>query len=100
MYGGKTLRGEEIIDSFEQNHEQAKKRFDSIKYIDGEVTSQDGGRITVQVKDELTLNGQKHTYQDRLIITCNDQQGPGSVISIENRPFPEERKKLQEFLQA
>ena len=93
-YGDEKLTGESIIQSFVNNHENAKGKLDTIEYIDGKILSTDQNVVTVTVQDKIIKNGFEHIYTDRLILTVEESL----IAKIEYSPFPEERRKLKEFL--
>ncbi len=88
------LTGESIIQSFIDNHENAKSKLDVIEYIDGIVILVNENVVTVTVQDKITKDGLEHIYTDRLILSIEQN----SITKIEYDPFPEERGKLKTYL--
>lgn len=94
-YGNKRLRGDSIIQSFVDNHENAKRKLDKIEYIDGRVDFLKGNFVIVIVQDKIEKAGDIHIYTDRLVIEVKE----ALIVGIEYLPFEEERKKIKEFLE-
>lgn len=100
VYGGNTLRGKSIIQSFIDNHGQAAQKLDRIEYQDGKVEKIEGRSVSVLITDRIWVGSQSHDYYDRLIVTFGPQMGPGSVIHLENRRVDGERERLLQFFKS
>ena len=99
-YNDGVLLGEEIIGAFRASHNNAKNRLDDIVYLDGTVEKIEGQNVHVIVKDKISANGKNYVYTDRLIITCNDKNGHGSIDRIEHSPINGEKEKLHAFFES
>lgn len=100
VYQGRELRGEQIIQSFEENHQQAEKKLDAIEYLSGEVLKREDQQIFIGVKDKLRVGLSEHVYSDCLVITCNEMRGKKSVVKIVHKPIAQERADLKKFLET
>ncbi|MEM7646743.1 MAG: hypothetical protein AAF203_07540 [Pseudomonadota bacterium] len=97
-YMDQDLKGDAIIQSFSENHQGAKEKFESIEYLDGFVNSTEGNTVFVGVRDKITAGSDVHIYEDCLAVTVNEKRGPGSIQGIKHCPIPEERDQLKAFM--
>ena len=98
-YSGKSLLGNEIIASFEDNHNKAKETFDGVEYLSGQIIKQESDTTTIEVKDKVSHKDQVHIYTDQLLVECNEKIGHGSIIKITHNPILEEKNKFKTFLE-
>jgi hypothetical protein len=97
-YSGQVLRGDAIIDAFEDSHKKAKAELESVEYLLASVHAVEGAMVVVGVSDRLRAGGKEHLYSDRLAVEVVHSDADWAIARIEHRPYEEERRKLREFL--
>jgi ribosomal-protein-alanine N-acetyltransferase len=100
QYQSQTLSGGAIIKSFSDNHEKALTELDDIEYIEGRIEIIEGRIVSIILTDRLFARGKHFIHKDRLVITCNERFGEGSIEAIEHKPFEGARENLNEFLSS
>jgi hypothetical protein len=95
-YGGEVLRGDAIVRAFEESHESAIAKLDSVEYLPAALDSVVGDTVVVGTVDRIRSGDAVHTYRDRLAIDVTQ----GAIVRIEHRPYEEERRRLRAFFES
>ena len=92
--GKEVLRGRaEIMASYRENGEQARRTFDEIEYA-SVVQISAGGEPVILFTDRIRKGRLSHRYQCRQRLTV---RADGKVAAIHHEEIPGEREKLQHF---
>lgn len=95
--GTSTFRGpDEILNSYKENSEAARKIFDVIYYRSA-IKEIGRHKFEMTYFDDLIKQNQKHTYVCKQIVTVSEN---GKVVSIEHQEIPEQMNLLNLYYEA